>query len=223
MNWLEAGAKLARWTTANNWPLVVLAIALVFRKEIKGIASGLLSMSSRVTRLGPLELLAQGAAQSSALSVGEQMFVPTSIDVLDDDVSLKPFYDHFADLIEKSSINSQERYARAVRAWAFTIRARVFDEIARTIFETQVAGMRKLTQKPSDKRGLRSLYDEYVHRALESGADEESIGNFEAWIQYPESKGLVEKVERGRYEITSLGSAFLAHLDSEHSPRPLAY
>lgn len=150
MDWMDIGSSVAAWATANNWPLIVLCVALIFRRDIKGITGGLLSMSSRVTRLGPLELLAQENSKTSALSAGEQMLIPTSIDVLDNDVSLKPFYDHFANLIETSSINSQERYARAVRAWAFTIRARVFDDIARTIFETQIAAMRKLAQKSTD-------------------------------------------------------------------------
>jgi hypothetical protein len=218
MEWLEIGGKIASWTTANNWPLMIAGIALIFRRDIKGITNGLLSMSSRVTRLGPLELRAQEQAQTTPLSAGEQMFDPRSIDVLDNDISLKPFYDHFAELLATSSINNQERYARAVRAWAFTIRARVFDEIAATIFETQIAALRKLALKPTDRRGLRYIHEDYERRAVADGVEPNGVADFDMWVQYPIKQELIEK-ERGRYSITELGRAFLIHLENVQPTR----
>jgi hypothetical protein len=123
--------SLASWITSNNWPIVVIIVALIFRNELKGIARGLSTMSSRVTRLGALEFQAQD--KSSSVEVAGAVLDLTSIDVLDNDVALKPFYDHFARAIEDKSINPQERFPRAVRAWAFTARARAFDQIMRVI------------------------------------------------------------------------------------------
>lgn len=221
MDWITALSAVAAWVTANNWPIVVLAGALIFKNELCGLAKSFVTMSERVTRIAGVELQSQYNDQGSPLADTEAMFDLKSIDVLDNDTSLKPFYEHFAQLIDEKSINQQERFPRAVRAWAYTARARVFDAIARTSFETQIAALRSLSSKPTDKRGLRQFHDEYVKRARLNGFSETAIGDFEDWVAFLLSKELVTRGERGRYAVSNLGTAFLWHLDHESPPNSI--
>ena len=161
-SWLS---NVSTWLTANNWPLVALVIALTFKNAVDGLANGVVAMTNRVTRLAGVEFQSQEGQSDSPLAASEAMFDLKSIDVLDNDASLKPFYEHFVGLIENHSVDQQQRYARAVRAWAYAVRARWFDNIARMIFETQIAALRKIAIQASDKRGLRSFHGEYQRRA----------------------------------------------------------
>ena len=117
------------------------------------------------------------------MNQSEKIFDLESIDVLDNDVSLGPLYRQFAGLIDKHDASQEERYARAVRAWAYTARARAFDNIARSIFKTQIAALRKLAAQPSDRRSLRPHYVEHQQRALAIGIPEADIPNLDGWIE----------------------------------------
>lgn len=206
--------EAAAWVTANNWPIVALVIALTFKGVITKLAHDLSAMSSRLTRLAGLEFQTQ--TQSVSDTTGEVMLNLKNIDVLDNDLSLGPFYDQFATLIESQTFNLNERYPRAVRAWAYTARARFFDNIARSIFESQVAALRRLKTLDSlDKRGLKPFYADHRNRALGAGIAEQEIVTIDEWMGFLSTKELVGRGDRGRYSITPLGTAFLEQLDAE--------
>ena len=219
---MKVAGKLLYWVTSVAWPFVAIFVALVYREPIMAIVKTftttgdtLKGLSSRLTKVGSFEF---GQHQSSEIATKEEQLASTEVilnSVAGNDPSLEKWIDDCRKAIETNNLSkADDLKEKLIRTWAYTLRARFFDQIANQIFETQVKALRKINAAPSDGRGLRRMHEEHCQAAILANIPVDEIAGLPAWMNFLISNGLVNKGETGPYHITDLGKAFLEYADA---------
>lgn len=194
------------WTELNtlSWPVAVIILAIIFRNTVVEMGRGLVNLSQRVTKVAGVELqqqVVETAAQDVPLSA-----------VLDGDNDLANWTAPLDRELAARNFPAPELKTRLVRAFAFTNRARAFDGIMHTIYNSQVEALKKLSSEPMTKKGFQRYYQTHVERATAAGLAEQ-LGDIDNWIRFLQGENLMAKDNPGSYfRITDRGRAFLTHV-----------
>lgn len=82
----------------------------------------------------------------------------------------------------------------------------------RTIFDSQVEALKKLSNEPMTKKGFQRYYQTHVERATAAGLAER-LSDVDTWIRFLQGESLMAKDNPGSYfRITDRGRAFLQHV-----------
>lgn len=187
-----------------SWPVPVIILAIIFRNTVVEMACGLVNLSQRATKVAGVELQQQVVETAS-------QDVPLSA-VLDGDNDLANWTAPLDRELASRNFPGPELKTRLIGAWAFTNRVRTFDGIMRTIFDSQVEALKKLSNEPITKKGFQQYYQTHVERVTAAGLAER-IGDIDNWIRFLQGENLMAKDNPGSYfRITDRGRAFLTHV-----------
>lgn len=189
------------------WPAAVIAIAVIYRQDIRSILPRLRRAGPGGVELDPVEQ--QQRPSAAKPDTAELKPLPGILRTAPLEMVERKLH------AEAAALPEDQREDLLISALAQAQLSTLFERIYSQIFGTQIAGLRQL-----NAAGRVTLQDarEFFDQVTATFPDAYRQHGLEGWLEFLRRNNLVRQHDDGSLEITDLGRDFLQYLTGQRLP-----
>jgi hypothetical protein len=199
------------------WPIVFLALGLIFKREIRSIFSAFPDIAERIKKVGPVELqeaiskkfpsdpLTDKSANESPPQQPQLNFPAPPPAPANNDPALGLWLDNIRKIIAELHLSEPELRERLIQALAMSSRHHDFLKTANAMYGTQLAALKEIRASGHlSPIALQRLHGEHLARPAPL-----QKSDFLSWIGFLRDTLLIAMDKDGDYKLTPVGNDFL--------------